>query len=522
MVEDPLKFRRVALWIAATVAICALEAYLATYRTLPATVPRSFAPLGIPSEPASRIIVGDIHGPTILVLGNPGSARDSEIEVILTAEPVPAQMTSARQHRFPAKPKESAFVSSGREPLQPTPPNSDELVQIDESAVLMAPAPAKSIPPDRIYFLPKSLDQDGLETGSLAIPVKWTGQNSRVAVYLDRRLLKSSAHADLVEAVLDASVSELGDTIQQLVGPVRDIDQDGHFSIVLTPETERFGRGTTPVHGLTRPADFIPGVDRPVGNTSDVIFLSSNLTPGDHLRAILAHEWCHAAMFSRSEGPSDDWLNESLAHVVEVQASRSVTNLSHRIDRFLNCPEQAPLVIGNYAHPDYWRHDGCRGAAFLFLTWCREHSDGRFLDRLVRGPLDLSGLEAAAGKSMEELFRGWTTDLGRSAAIDSGRQVSFGTPISRSHVMEGRSPHYDTWRLDADSSRSYKLQIRASCAKFIRIESDLPNGAWRVTALSSALRPTPGGQQRAVETRQRLQATLIPCDSANPRGDSTK
>lgn len=88
------------------------------------------------------------------------------------------------------------------------------------------------------------------------------------------------------------------------------------------------------------------------------MFLNANLPPGEQLRAVLAHEWGHAAVFSRRYGRHDsqddhtriqavtevDWLNERFAHLIEVQSSCSMSNRADRVKQVLARPESAPLI----------------------------------------------------------------------------------------------------------------------------------------------------------------------------------
>jgi len=99
-------------------------------------------------------------------------------------------------------------------------------------------------------------------------------------------------------------------------------------------------------------------VPRPFGNSADVLFLNANWPPGEQLRTVLAHQWKHAADFGRRyerhdfqddhthiQGVTeDDWLNEGLAHLIGVQSTGSMSNLTDRVKAFLARPESAPLI----------------------------------------------------------------------------------------------------------------------------------------------------------------------------------
>ncbi len=520
-----LKFRTSALWLLGAVVICAVEIFAAGGRGFsPAPVAVSgdlhafvgdAQPDGAKGTAAhcksplthgtTEILIGEVGeatrcaGSTILVLGNTGSVYDGEALVTLKATRIHSAETS--ETSSPASCGVSAESGNRRPTTRPRTKRSP------------APPPVSLARPSlhqdsrRIYFLPTAINSVGNESGHSAIPCRLRAENSRVRVYVDERLPRNESLTALVNAVDEASTSRLGDIVHELVGSVRDVDQDGHLAVVLTPEVARLGSGRTPVDGLTSPADFLRGIDRPFGNNSDVIFLSSNLQPGDQLRAVLAHEWCHASVFGRrwngidarsERTAADDWLNEALAHVVEVRASGSQSNLSHRIDRYRSHPGDSPLVVRDYSQPDYWRHDGCRGAAFLFLQWCLDQSDDSLLERLVCGcSLGTDGLEAATGRSFDELFLGWTTSLGRRLA-DESRSTTDSSAVHEAQASTVGLNH-QRWRLDDSGGQTLSLRIRGSCAEFIRIEC-AGNSTWRLSAVITADDP--------------LQATLIPVDGS--------
>ena len=272
-----------------------------------------------------------------------------------------------------------------------------------------------------------------------------------------------------------------------MVGSVVDLDQDGHLAVVITPEIARLGDSRTPVDGLTCPADFVRGLDRPQGNNSDVIFLSSRLEPGDQMRAVLAHEWCHAAVFSRRRDGAfgdtepvaeDDWMSEAIAHVVERRASGSTSNVAHRVRGFLSDPGNAPLIVRDYVQPKYWRHDGCRGAAYLFLEWCLNQTDDALLNRLIGSrTMSLQSLEVATGRTFEDLFRGWTTSLGQRL-VDEVNQSQ--TTIARNGVDD--CPACSEWHLDTTADQTLSVRVQGTSARFVRIRCNT-DARWQLTAI---------------------------------------
>lgn len=485
-----LKFRWSTLWLLAAAIISAIEIYAASGRSQHAPDIQSLAldAQDNTEKCVAEILVGEMDKDSVLVLGNIGENIDEEVQIVLTAvasnsvasnlQPIPAPtngdlQTAARansnhQSRFGWR--ESTSIT----PRKPLLFSDVEKVCTEET---------------RHYFLQTEIRSLSLGEHSL-IDCRLAGQTDRVKIFVDQRLKSDDRLAALIQAIEVAAESELALIVPDLVGPVRDVDLDEHLAIVITPEIARLGNGRTPVEGLTRPADFVPGVDRPIGNNSDVFFLSSSLEPGDHLRAVLAHEWCHAAVFSRSSGPGtfrgidEDWLNEAIAHVVEHRASGSATNLSHRIRSFLASPHQSPLVVRDYSHPEYWRHDGCRGAGYLFVDWCLNRSGDRLLKQLIDGSsISAESISAAMDTPFSDLFREWTVTLGRSLADASPEQPS------------DQLPDCTEWELAATSPQKLTQRLGGTCASYVRIRC--PAGTrWLISA--------------TVRGSNEIQSTLIP------------
>lgn len=485
-----LKFRWSTLWLLAAAVISAIEIFAASGRSQhsPETLPLAVDTQDITSECVAEFSAGEFDKDSVLVLGNLGDNIDGEVQIVLTA--VASDLVASEVQSIPAR-RHGAPLTSAKV-------NSNDPSRIGWHA-MTSDGPAmpqlfSGINEDgpeeiRHYFLQTGIRSLRLGEHAL-IDCRLAGQTDRVKIFLDQRLKIDDRLTALIRAIAVAAESELALIVQDLAGPVRDVDQDQHLAIVITPEIARLGNGRTPVEGLTRPADFVPGLDRPIGNNSDVIFLSSSLEPGDHLRAVLAHEWCHAAVFSRSSvtgtvrGVDEDWLNEAIAHVVEHRASGSDTNLSHRIRTFLASPHQSPLVVRDYSHPDYWRHDGCRGAGYLFVDWCLNRRGDQLLKQLVDGPsLSAESIAVAIDTPFSDLFREWTVNLGRNLAEAAPSQP------------RDQIPACTEWDLQATSPQSIRLRLGGTCASYVRIRC--PVGTrWQVYG--------------AVRGDGEIQSTLIP------------
>ncbi len=480
-----LKFRWSTLWLISAAVISAIEIVAAGSRSqefLVAPVDLK-SPQSVDQKCLQEILLGSADGDSVLVIGNPGDLLDGEVHVALTA--IELDATSASKTGLPS-----------RLPIAACPQMSVDSHSHDAQNIaageMITPAYEPICEETRFYFL--QTEVRSLNPGDQSmIHCRLAAQTRRVKIFVDQRLSDGQLK-DLIQSIAAAAESELADVVQNLAGTVTDVDQDHHFTVVITPEIARLGNGRTPVDGLTRPADFIPELDRPVGNASDVIFLSSSLEPGDHLRAVLAHEWCHAAVFSRKSrgesgrGIDEDWINEAIAHFVEHRASGSATNLSHRIRSFLRNPQRSPLVVQDYSHPEYWRHDGCRGAGYLFMDWCLQKSGDRVLKELVEAPsISAESLSAALDTPFAELFRGWTESMGQRLAIAD-------------RTDDERAPSPVEWKLSSTSPQAMKLTLGGTCASYVRIRC--PTGTrWSISA--------------TVSDGRKIQTTLIPVDTTS-------
>jgi len=283
------------------------------------------------------------------------------------------------------------------------------------------PFPSSVPQPSWRFFL---LVRDGdAASASNYLPVqgRLAGVGRYVQVYVDERdstALGQEMVADVV-ATFDTRVYPLA---QKRFGAAEDVDGDGRFTILVSSWLTRLAGGRLKVDGFVRGADFDLGLAGPFSNRCDMMYLSTSLTPGPHLRTVLAHEYTHAVTFSRKAFPSDrdgrlkpeeeGWLDEGLAHLVEDLHGFSRSNLDYRVSAFLSRPERYRLVVEDYYAADLFRSHGNRGGAYLFLRWCVDRHGDVLLDRLIRSDLrGVANLEAATGRSFAALYREWTTAL---------------------------------------------------------------------------------------------------------------
>jgi hypothetical protein len=199
------------------------------------------------------------------------------------------------------------------------------------------------------------------------------------------------------------------------------VDRDGRFTILFTGWLRRMQGGKVAVDGCVRGSDFHRELQAPFGNGCDMMYLSTTLQAGPHLRTLLAHEYTHAVVYSEhvfgdylpvaARRDEESWLNEGLAHLAEELHGHGWSNLDYRVSGFLNDPGRWGLVVADYYGSGVWRDPGPRGAAYLFLRSCRGHC-AELPARLVQSNLQgVLNLEVATQRPFAELFREWAVGL---------------------------------------------------------------------------------------------------------------
>ncbi len=252
----------------------------------------------------------------------------------------------------------------------------------------------------------------------------------RVQVYVD-----AEDHArvgvDVLRDLVDTFDGRVFPAAATKFGWARDVDDDGRFTVLMSCWLTRLAGGRHAVDGYVRGADFDATVAAPFGNRCDMMYLSTALQSGPHLRTVLAHEYTHAvtlcskAFSVPSGGPAgggqwllrphveeEGWLDEALAHLVEDRHGFSRSNLDYRISAFLSQPVRYRLVVEDYYAADLFRSHGNRGGTYLFLRWCADRFGSALVPALIRSDLrGTENLEAATGVSFKELYRQWTVAL---------------------------------------------------------------------------------------------------------------
>ncbi|QDV50112.1 hypothetical protein [Gimesia fumaroli] len=310
-----------------------------------------------------------------------------------------------------------------------------------------------------------------------------TGQliqhSDRVAIYLDEQQKTSELTPGLVEGILETLEHQVLDKITNRCGPIRDIDEDGRFTILLSPWLSKLQGGKTSINGFVRPSDFRKTVSEPFSNHCDMLYLNSTLKSGQELLDLLSHEVTHAAVSSlravHSNSPAgplmdeEDWLNEGIAHIMEP----GYTNRDYRISEFYRKPEAYPLVIPDYYRAQLWRNHGCRGAVNLFLDWCNQlETTQRFPYRFTHHPLTgTPKIEQLTARPFPELFRLWSLNLAQQTLWTDNRENSDrDRPTWHCGKFLLTGPAFHTWDLSHEPGTS--LNIASTASGFLHLKRD--------------------------------------------------
>lgn len=219
------------------------------------------------------------------------------------------------------------------------------------------------------------------------------------------------------DQVIHLAEQELLAHVDRRVGPVYDLDGDGVLSVVLCSlsDPRSMTEDHEPITGCVRADDFRTPLSSFGG---DIIYIDrQSLTPAG-LRGVLAHEMTHAAVFSSRLDlpeairlPLPGWINEAMAHVVELEVSPSSPNLASRFERYQKKSWLFPVVIPDGASRLSRLRGPSRAAGCSFLQYALEECQMDSLQALVAEPCQcLATLEKLSDQEFRELFRGWSLD----------------------------------------------------------------------------------------------------------------
>ncbi len=303
---------------------------------------------------------------------------------------------------------------------------------------------------------------------------------NRVRIFLDQQLPAGEVPQPRIEELLRTLETDVVPRIESQFGQLRDADQDGRFTVVLTPWLSQLQGGRTSIGGMVRSSDFQIDIPSPLGNRGDMLFLNSALPNEAALRDLLSHEVAHAACLSQRPlghdgrfSDEEDWLSEALAHLAEPGWS----NLDHRLAAFLEETSRFPLVVPDYYRAGLWRNPGCRGSTFLFTRWCIARHGPHLVRQLVESPTTgTRNFERATGRRFEGLFREWSLSLasGDELAAPDLRGVlnRLGSQGLRPTIFNGDGSREQTLRMRGTAFTVVELRWPSSESRTLKIVGD--------------------------------------------------
>jgi hypothetical protein len=331
--------------------------------------------------------------------------------------------------------------------------------------------------------------------------LKGVGRRIQVYMAIEDVAAVSSATVDDVIASFDDRIYPVA---AERVGTADDVDGDGRFTVLISSWLSHLGGGRYSVDGFVRVADLDPAFRSPFGNRCDMMYLSSALKPGAHLRTIMAHEYMHAVVYSlktraRRNSKScpieeEGWLDEAMAHLAEDLHGFSTTNIDYRVNAFLNRPECYQLVVDDYYSADLFRSHGNRGSTYLFLRWCADRYGPDLLPTLAGSSLrGIANLEAASGATFAELFRRWSVAMydnglalpdrapGSPAPTDAFTPAGLHSPSDEREVAGPRfvrlTPGSGAHEWSALGTTAHYVVIDGASSPYVEIEVSGPREA---------------------------------------------
>jgi hypothetical protein len=374
---------------------------------------------------------------------------------------------------------------------------------LEEEAPLAAPRP----PPQKIFHVLARTGRLDDAANYTAVVAELRALGRHCQAYVDRSHPDPAAVQPTLEDAIRTFDDEVYPKTAREFGRALDVDRDGRFTLLFTPCLGKLQAGKMKLDGLVRGSDFYRDLDPPFSNRCDLMYLSTALRPGPYLRTIVAHEYTHAVSFCEHvltrylpgvpPREEESWLDEGLAHLAEEFHGHGWSNLDYRISAFLNRPERYPLVVADYYGKGVWREPGMRGAAYLFLRWCRETHAPGLAARLIQSNLaGIDNLEAATEEPFAALFRRWTL------ALAQGPGWSLPSPARAAAPPFGRLLCGPRLREVALAGQEQDFSLAGTAAAYLRL-SDPSAPRTRVTIVADA--------------GTALQVSLIPLPRPSPR-----
>ncbi len=452
-------------------------------------------PLVVADGTTSMRLSGGASGRSYLAIVGSLVPRGKESPLVVRSRPVVAE--SGEEISLPVQ------------PAQPRPSwwtwrVENDQRQMERARQAMTGGPATyataRFAPTRTFHLFVGEDDlyDTKKYASVEAKLATTGKSC--LIYTD---INDKVSPELLEEVVTTFDERVFPSARKMFGDHRDVDRNGRFTILITGWLDRLSAGKVALSGFVRGADFYRDVAAPYSNQCDMMYLNASLSPGEHLRTVLAHEYTHAITFSEhtfaeylpgANGQDEEaWLGEAMAHVAENYHGDGWSNLDYRISTYLSDTGAYRLVVPDYFQDGLWRSHGCRGATYLFLRYLVDRFGPELLTKLSRSNLEgIANIETATQTPFAELFRDWSVQLATSGLARPTMKVP-----AMSLSIHGRLGE----RLLAGP--------RPLIVEESPVETTLAPTSW-----TSILIPIPAGQTREIQivgdSSADLQVTLVP------------
>lgn len=270
-------------------------------------------------------------------------------------------------------------------------------------------------PPDtrRTFLVPYCI---GKTPGARPITAHCMAYNDAVVVYGEQTepTANDTAVQDglefaqtIVQILTQTAIPEVG----RVLGAVEDVDSDGRLTVLMTDRLASFPAGPTPLRGFVRSCDLLPTDNDPSSNYADLIYLNSKELADQGLTALLVHEVAHLATFSRRRErgqplQNTEWIDEGIAHAMEVMVTNDWSNLDTRIRAFRKNSNSTSLLSDR--NPHNWRDPASRGAMALFFHHLVQTRSPSILFQIATSPgSGTTACEHACDLPFAQLYREW-------------------------------------------------------------------------------------------------------------------
>ena len=269
-------------------------------------------------------------------------------------------------------------------------------------------------------------------------------------------------------------------------GKESDVDGMNQIIVLMSPVVNSIDTGGLGgVLGFFYSEDLLINSGRPTSNKAEIIYLA---IPSDKIAPIktgspsdtinycfdkvftgtLAHEFQHMINFNqhvlKNGGTADTeslWLNEGLSHLAEDLTGFGLGNIP-RVNLYLSSTGTYPLATNKDSN-------GTRGASYLFLRYLHDRFDSQdnpvYLRKLTANRASgTKNIEAAFGKSFEDLYEDWLATLALSdSGISNNSDYSYSAVINDSYLLA---------RPKIEELRATQLLLNPTSAMFYTVKAN--------------------------------------------------